>query len=81
MSMFASLGAARERWKDIEQFALARDQPVGAGYFIAELVLRPEDPFELEDLREVDEHLIVWGDPDALATAVAAVYPAKISGE
>jgi hypothetical protein len=81
MSMFASLDATRERWRDMEQIALAREQPVRAGYFIAELLLRPGSEFELEDLGEVDEHLTVWGDPDALVAAVTAIYPARSSDE
>jgi hypothetical protein len=81
MSMFASLNAARERWKDMERVATERGQEVRAGYFIAELLLRPGCGFQLEDLCEVDEHLTVWGDPDELVAAVQAVYPAKNSAE
>ncbi|MEN3282521.1 MAG: hypothetical protein V7607_3661 [Solirubrobacteraceae bacterium] len=79
--MFASLAAARSVWNDMEQIAIARDQPVRAGDFIAELVLRPGSDAELEDLGEIDEHLTVWGDPDALVAAVTAIYPAKTSDE
>jgi hypothetical protein len=81
MSMFASLAAARSVWRDMEQIAIARGQPVRAGDFIAELVLRPGSDVELEDLGEVDEHLTVWGDPDTLVDAISAVYRASTSDE
>jgi hypothetical protein len=81
MSMFGSLDAARERWRDMAEIALSRDQPVRAGYFIAELLLRPRSEIDLEDLGEVDEHLTIWGDPDTLVAAISAIYPAKSPDE
>ncbi len=78
MSVFGSLDAARERWRDLKELADARGQGVRAGYYIAEVVLRPGKGFLLEDLREIDEHITVWGDPRALVNAVARIYPAAI---
>lgn len=80
MSAFASLPAARARWIDMKAAADRRGEEVRAGDYVAELVFRPEDPFEVEDLGEVDEHLTIWGEPDALARSVSAVYTADISG-
>jgi hypothetical protein len=77
MSMFGSLDAARTRWRDMAEIAASRGEDVRAGYFIAEVLLRPENDFALEDLGEVDEHLTVWGDPDRLAGAVTRIYPAS----
>lgn len=76
MSTFGSLAAAQARWLDLREFASARGEAVRAGYYIAEVVLRPGIGFELEDLDEVDEHLMVWGDADDLTGSVIEIYPA-----
>lgn len=65
----------------MEAIASSRGEAVRAGYYIAEVLLRPGHGFEVEDLGEEDEHLTIWGDPDALASAVIEIYPAAIPGD
>lgn len=77
MSAFGSLEAARERWQDMSVIAASRGERVRAGDFIARVDLRPDVGFQLEDLGEVDEHVTIWGDPDALAGVVGEIYPAS----
>lgn len=81
LSTFGSLAAARARWQDMARIAAQREQEVRAGRFIAELLLRPDLGFALEDLGEVDEHLTIWGDPEKLAAAVRAIHPAGTPAE
>jgi hypothetical protein len=76
MSMYGSLTAARGVWNDIAAFARSQGQPVRAGNYVAEVALRPGFGFQIEDLGEIDEHLTIWGHPDALAGSVVAIYPA-----
>lgn len=77
MSMFDSLNAARDRWRTIWAIAVARGEAVRIGYHIAEVRLDPGNGYDCEDLKRVDQHLTIWGDPTALAGAVSRIYPAE----
>lgn len=77
MSMFGSLEAARERWRDLEALASSRGERVRVGYYVAEVILRPENGFAIEDLGQEDEHLTVWGAAEALCAAITRIYPAS----
>ena len=81
MSMYGSLDAARAVWRDVLEAATARGQAVRMGYHVAEVVLTPGNGYDYEDLGEPDEHLTIWGDPAALAGAVARIYPAATPSE
>jgi hypothetical protein len=81
MSVFGSLDAARERWQDLKQLADERGEAVRAGYYIAEVVLGSDGDFSIEDLDEVDEHLTIWGSPEALVVAVSRIYPGATETE
>lgn len=81
MSVFGSLQAARDQWQTIRASAEKRGQEIKAGHFIAEVLLEPENGFDIEDLGEPDEHLTIWGAPQPLAQAVQAIYPASMPSE
>lgn len=81
MSVFGSLDAARERWRDLKELADARGQEVRAGDYIAEVLLRPGKGFLLENLEEIDEHMTIWGESQALVQAVARIYPSSLERE
>jgi hypothetical protein len=80
ISMYGSLASARQVWSNLRQIADERGQKVRVGYYIAEVVLMPGNDFEIEDLGEPDEHLIVWGDRFKLCDAVGEVYDAQTEG-
>lgn len=76
LSMFGSATAARAQWEAIRAAAEKRGQEIRAGHYIAEVVLEPGLGFEIEDLREPDEHLTIWGDCVQLAMSVRRIDPA-----
>lgn len=81
MSFYGSLEAARAVWQTVYEAATAREQAVRMGNHVAEVVLMPEQGYYIEDLREPDEHLTIWGDKDQLAAAVRRIHPALINSE
>lgn len=77
MSAYGSLAAARRVWDSLRQIADQREQPVKVGYSIASVRLVPDCGFSLEDLKEPDQHLTIWGDRHRLAEVVSRVYSAE----
>lgn len=77
LSAFASLEAARRRWKDMAQLAAERGEPVRVGDYVAEVHLRPDEGCDVEDLGLLSEHLTIWGPRTVLAAAVAGIYQAS----
>jgi hypothetical protein len=77
MSGFRTKALARRRWRGMRKNATQHgEDEVEKGSFIAELELKPEQGFYIEDLGKNDGHLMIWGDPTKLAEAVCRIDPA-----
>jgi hypothetical protein len=81
MSAYESEQAAYLRWARCRDIAAARNEPMQVGEYIAEVELEPGMGFDIEDLREPDGHLTIWGDPDRLAQATCRIYTPTPMGE
>lgn len=79
MSAFRTLELAEDRWADIALLVRRRDPlaEIRAGHHIARVVLTAGSGFAFEDLERTDGHLTIWGEPPALARAVAEIVPAE----
>jgi hypothetical protein len=82
MSAFRTEVLAHRRWRGMRKNATQHGEvEVEKGSFIAELELKPEQDFYIEDLDESGGHLTIWGDPTKLAEAVRRIDPARNAEE
>lgn len=77
-SMYGTERAAQIRWAGMRKNAIYHgEQDVRVGAHIAELVLKPEEGFDIEDRDKRDQHLTVWGEAAKLAASVCRVFRAE----
>jgi hypothetical protein len=81
MSVYGSEEAAYRRWSRCREIAEQKKEPIRVGEYIAEVELRPGMGFDIEDLRDPDEHLTIWGEPDQLAACTRRIYAPTDEGE
>lgn len=76
-SFFASDVAAKLEWQTVYDRAQEKGQPMQLPESIAEVRLEPDQGFEIDDLHEPDEHLLIRADAATFVPGVLRVYPAK----
>jgi hypothetical protein len=80
ISVFRTDELARQRWRAMRSYANHHGEAdVARGSFIAQLELKTDCGFFLEDLGASDGHLTMWGDATKLAEAVRRIDPAGIA--
>jgi hypothetical protein len=76
-SFFGSDEAARAEWMTVYERTRERGQEMVLPESIAKVRLEPGHGFEVDDLGEPDEHLLIKGTADDFVPLVLSVYPAK----
>jgi multidrug efflux pump subunit AcrA (membrane-fusion protein) len=77
MSAYRTLELAQERWADFAAVAQQRGEKVRVGEYVARIALEPGGGFSYQDTGREDGHIVLFGDPDSLASAVVEIVPAQ----